>query len=84
MCWKPRLKSKYYIICPCSKKPDDTVQKYASSTIQKGCKSSLKIKSIRYNQMKIRSGVAKGKTKSYPNVEAGAPITISKANCHKI
>ena len=43
--WKPCIKSKFYIRCSCFKKPDDNDRNYASSTIRRLCKWSIKIKS---------------------------------------
>jgi len=81
--WKPTLKNKCYIRCSCYNKPDTDERKYVNSaTIKRGCEWCIKIKSTQNTHMKVLSGKNEGKLKSYPKVEDGVPVIISKTSCN--
>ena len=80
--WKATLSHSIYIRCSCYKRPTrrENTRKFTSGSLCKDCDWEIKIRSTENTTRRIKSGVAEGKYKSYPVVNDGVCVIISKAN----
>ena len=80
--WKATLSHSIYIRCSCYKRPTrrETSRKFTSGSLSKDCNWEIKIRSSQNKTRRINSGISEGKYKSYPVVEDGVSVIISKAN----
>ncbi len=80
--WKATLSHSIYIRCSCYKGPvrRETSRKFTSGSLCKDCKWEIKIRSTKNQTKRISSGISEGKYKSFPVVEDGVCVVISKAN----
>ena len=80
--WKAALSHSIYIKCSCYERPvrSNNIRKFASGSLCKKCKWEIKVRSTQNDTKLIKSGTSKGKYKSFPIVDDGVNVIISKAN----
>ena len=80
--WKATLSHSIYIRCSCYKRPTrrEKTRKFTSDSLCKDCEWEIKIRSTQNKTRRINSGIKESKFKSFPVVDDGIYVIISKAN----
>ena len=80
--WKATLSHSIYIKCSCYERPirSNNIRKFLPGSLSKKCTWEIKIWSTQNDTKLIKSGISKGKYKSYLIVDNGVNVIISKAN----
>ena len=80
--WKAALTHSIYIKCSCYDWPirSNDIRKFSSGFLCKKFKWEIKIRSTQKQTKMIKTGISKGKYKSFPVVKDGVNVIISKAN----